>query len=105
MLTAKKKKASCEKFIKNHKVLAQNFAILTKDEKEWVLRYLSSRKGVIPYETIRLYKDLDLAPCKEFFAKTEFYDTLRNESILDKDYKNVKKFSTSWKTFGLEQPL
>ena len=84
-------KASCEKFIRNHKVLTQNFAILTKDEKEWVLRYISSGEGVILYKTIRQYKDLDLAPCKEFFAKTKFYSTLRNGSISDKDYKNVKK--------------
>ena len=42
-------KTSCEKFIKNHKVLGPNFATLTEDEKEWVLGYLFSGKGVIPY--------------------------------------------------------
>ena len=39
-------------------------------------------------------EDLDAAPKDDFFSKTEFYSSLRNEIIDDESYESVKKF---WK--------
>ena len=74
--------------------------MLPDDEKNWVLDYLCEGKGVIPYEKIKTYEDLDAAPEGEFFSKTEFYSTLRNEIIDDQSYENVKRF---WRTLRLEK--
>ena len=50
------------------------------EEKNWVLDYMSDSKGVIWYEKINSFDDLDAVPNQDgFFAKTEFYSTLRNQ--------------------------
>ena len=41
-----------------------------------------------------------MAPEGEFFSKTKFYSTLRNEIIDDQSYENVKIF---WKALRLEK--
>ena len=54
----------------------------------WVINYLSSAKGVIPYESIKKWEDLNKAPGTDFFPKTDFYSTLKNTTISDE--KKVK---------------
>ena len=87
----KKIKESCKYLIKNHKVYRKNFDKLLENEKKWVLEYFCSGKGFIPYEAIRCWEDLDNVPENEFFARTEFYSSLKNETIYTEEYENVKK--------------
>ena len=61
--------------------------------REWILDYLASGKGTIPYQTIT---DLDSLskrpPCdSDFFNKESFYSTLREKNISEEEYQNVKK--------------
>ena len=93
-------KNSCQKFIEKNERYSRVSELLSDAEKNWVLDYLCEGKGVIPYEKIKTYEDLDAAPEGEFFSKTEFYGTLRNEIIDDQSYENVKRF---WKTLRLEK--
>ena len=51
-------------------------------------------RGVTPYEKIKSHEDLDAAPEGDFFTKTEFYNSLKNEIIDAGSYESVKKF---WK--------
>ena len=54
-------KIECEKYLKSHFYFKTDWESLTDNEKNRVLHYLSSRKGVIPYEEIkdhaRLFKN------------------------------------------------
>ena len=63
------------------------------EEREWVLDYLASGKGTIPYQTIT---DLDSLSRKtsdgDFFDKESFYSTLREKNISQEEYENVKNF-------------
>ena len=61
------------------------FNALSEENKNWVLGYLCGWKRVIPYEKIKTFDDLDCIPEGEFFTKTEFYSSLRNEIISDED--------------------
>ena len=49
---------------------------------------------------MKTHEDLDGVSKDQFFRKTEFYSSLRNEIISDDDYENVKKF---WKTMRLKK--
>ena len=74
------------------------FERLTENEKKWVIEYLSVGKGVIPYEKIKSWSDLDSSPEGEFFAKVEFFSSLKNSAISDIEYEDVKEF---WETLSL----
>ena len=60
-------------------------------QEEWVLDYLTSGKGVIPYQIITNLESLKQAPKGNFFEKDDFYSTLKEKNISDKDYQDVKK--------------
>ena len=64
---------------------------MSDEDKNWILDYLCGGKGVLPYEAIISYEDLDRTPGEQFLAKTEFYNSLKNDSISDSDYEAVKK--------------
>ena len=49
-------------------------------------------KGVIPYEKIKSYEDLDSMSEGEFYRITKFYSSLKNEIIKPDEYENAKKF-------------
>ena len=55
--------------------------------------YFSGGKGVIPYEMIKQWGDLNIAPTlnENFFAKTVFYSSLKNSTITDQEYDDVQK--------------
>ena len=80
------------KFIEKTPKYSANFSDLSDENKDWILEYLSGGKGVIPYEKIKSHEDLNCVPEGECFKKSEFYSSLKNETISDEDYENVKKF-------------
>ena len=55
--------------------------------------YLSGGKGVIPYEMIKQWEDLNIAPTlnENFLAKTAFYSSLKNSIITDQEYEHAQK--------------
>ena len=55
-------RTECKKFIQKDENLSQKFNSCTKEDQEWVLDYLSTGKGTIPYEMITRYDSLDISP-------------------------------------------
>ena len=84
-------RTSCLNFIQKYRNYAQSLGNLSDEDKNWVLDDLCRCKGVIPYEAIRSYKDLDRVPGEQFLAKTKFYSSLKNDSISDSNYEAKKK--------------
>ena len=60
-------KVECEKFIKKDPKLDEKFFACNEIDREWILDYLSSGKGVIPYEMIQRPESLDIIPEKDHF--------------------------------------
>ena len=52
---------------------------------------MSSGKGVIPYESIKQWENFKKIPKTDFFEKTNFYSSLKNSTISDQEYEDVKK--------------
>ena len=50
-----------KKLIKNDPELSKNYLSCTEEEQTWVIDYLSTRKGTIPYKIITRYDSLDIA--------------------------------------------
>ena len=99
-LTDKEKGAiyrECEKYLLSDSVLSKRFLFCTKDEKKWVLDYLSSGKGTIPYELITEFDSLNIVPDKEFFLPHHFYSSMKDSTISNEEYEDVKKFYTNLK--------
>ena len=61
------------------------------EEQEWILDYLSSRKGTIPHEMMTRFDSLDIVPEKEFFSIEQFYSRLKGDIIPQQEYESVKK--------------
>ena len=95
-LTNKEKSAiskECEKIIKNDPKLSKKFLSCSEEEQKWVLNYLSRGKGSRPYEMITEYDSLDIVPDDgEFFLPHHFYSSLKDTTMSDEEYENVKKF-------------
>ena len=52
------------------------------EEREWVLDYLGSGKGIIPYQAITNLDSLSTKPSDgDFFDKESFYSTLTEKNI------------------------
>ena len=103
-LTDKEREAiyrECEKFLLSDSVLLKRFRLCTKDEKKWVLDYLSSGKGAIPYELITDFDSLNIVPDKEFFLPHQFYSSMKDSTISEEEYENVKKVYTTLKLRNL----
>ena len=64
---------SCRKFIEKNETYSPVFNSLLKENKNWVLDYFCEGKGVISYEKIKIFDNLDCVSEGEFFTKTEFY--------------------------------
>ena len=79
-------KRTCRHFIANKLML------LTEENKKWVLDYICSGKGTIPYQIVKTLDSLEIKPENgDFFAHKDFYYTLSEKNI-SADYENVKKF-------------
>ena len=86
-------KKECEKFTRNDPSLNLRFNLCTKDEQYWVPNYFSGGKGTIPYEMITSFDSLNITPENDkFFRKYQFNSDLKDDTISDKEYENVKKF-------------
>ena len=57
----------CQKYLIKNDKLSKKFISLNETDQEWVLNYLSSRKGTIPYELISDFDSLSISPDKDFF--------------------------------------
>ena len=66
-----------------------------------MLDYLSSGKGTIPYELITDFDSLNIVPDKEFFLPHQFYSRMKDSTISDEEYENIKKFYSTLKLKNL----
>ena len=71
--------------------LAEKLMFLTDEDEAWVLDYLSSGKGMVPYQMITDFDSLKKVPKEDFFQKNDFYSELKEKDISDEEYQNVKK--------------
>ena len=85
---------TCENYLLNDQKLSTIFLFLTKTEKEWVLDYLSSGKGTIPYELIATFDSLSISPDKEYFEPHQVYSSMKDSIRLTQEYENVKCYTT-----------
>ena len=95
ILTSSEKSAiyeECQKYLLKDTKLSKNFISLSETDKEWVLNYLSSGKGTIPYELISDFDSLNISPQKDFFEIHQFYSNMKDSVVSGEDYENVKKF-------------
>ena len=79
---------NCKRF------LAEKLLFLTEEQENWVLDYLSSGKGMIPYQMITDFNSLQIKPKDGFFEQKDFYSFLKEKDINVEEYENVKKFFT-----------
>ena len=64
----------CKKIILRVESLFKKFNAYIGKDQEWVLNYLSTGKGKIPYKMITRYNSLDISPEKNnFFLPNHFY--------------------------------
>ena len=70
--------------------LAEKLMFLTDDQEAWALDYLSSGKGMIPYQVITDFDSLKKVPKEDFFQKKDFYSELKEKDISDEEHENVK---------------
>ena len=61
--------------------LADKFMFLSEKDEQWILDYLSSGKGTIPYQMITDYDSLKIKPEGEFFKREDFYSSLKEKDI------------------------
>ena len=73
------------------KFLAEKLMFLNDEDEKWVLDYLASGKGMIPYQMIT-FDSLNICPWTDFFKHADFYSSLKENNISEEEYENVKKF-------------
>ena len=76
--------------------LSDKLMFLTEKDEEWVMDYLSSGKGMIPYQMIMDFNSLEIKPEQHdgFLKHSDFYSSLKEKNISDEEYENVKRFFT-----------
>ena len=78
----------------------EKFKKCSAEDQEWVLNYLSTGKGVFPYEMVTRFDSLDIAPENDiFFLLHHFYSTLKDAISSKEDYESVKRL---YRTLKLE---
>ena len=78
----------CQKF------LAERLLFFNEKDEKWILEYLASGKGMIPYQMISDFDSLNITPEKDFFEYDKFYSTLKEKNISQEEYENVNFFFT-----------
>ena len=82
-------KNECKKFIIKDAKLNKKCSV---DSQEWVLNYLSSGEGVIPYEMLNRFDSLDISLEEgKFFLPHHFYSSLKETTITTEDYNSVDR--------------
>ena len=77
--------------------LSKKFNLCTKEDQEWVLAYLSTGKGMIPYEMLTRWNSLDISPEDgNIFLPHHFYLSLKDNVMTTEEYKSVKKNNKQW---------
>ena len=71
--------------------MREKLIFLTENDEKWVLHYLVSGKGTIPYQMITDFDSLKRSS-EEFFSYEDFYSDLKEKNISKEEYENVKKF-------------
>ena len=56
--------------------LAEKSMFLIYEDENWILDYLSSGKGMIPYQMITDFDSLKIEPNEDFFKEEDFYSEL-----------------------------
>ena len=79
---------NCRNFI------ADKLMFLNEENEKWVLDYLCSGKGMIPYQMITDFHSLNLRADGDFFKGESFYSTLKEKNISEEEYEKVKNFFT-----------
>ena len=81
---------------------AEKLLFLNDEDEKWVLDYLASGQGMIPYQMITDFESLNIRLEKKFFKNEDFYSSLKEKNISVEEYENVKKFFMilSLKTLG-----
>ena len=82
----------CDRYLLKNENFSKKFLSLDKKDREWVLEYLSSGKGTIPYELMTDYDSPNISPDKDFFDRHQFYSNMKDSVLSTEDYENVKKF-------------
>ena len=59
------------------RILAHKLMFCNNEQENWVLDYLTSGKGVIPYQMITDLNSLKKVPAGDFFEKQDFYSSLK----------------------------
>ena len=74
--------------------IADKLLFLSEENEKWVLDYLASGKGMIPYQMITDFDSLNIRPDSDekFFEHENFYSTLKEKNIRKEGYDKVKKF-------------
>ena len=81
----------CKKLVKKDENLTRKFNLCSKEGREWMLDYLPTGKGKIPYGMITRYDSLDISPDGgNFFLTHDFYSSLKDEIMTNEEYENVK---------------
>ena len=86
--------------MKNPKT-SKKFSSWNKVDQEWVLTYLSTGKGTIPYQLVTEFDSFSISPGKHIFEGYLFYSKMKDSTISSEDYQNVKKFYTLLKLSDL----
>ena len=96
MINQNKEKIENEskKLIERHDYFGKILKDLLKTDQDWILEYMSSGKGVIPYEMMNSFESLHIVPNGEFFTIEDFYSSLKNSVITEEEHAFVKKFYT-----------
>ena len=80
-----------KRFLQKYQYFKNIFNFLNEEDQNWILNYLPSGKGVVPYEKIKSCKSLNLKLDGESFNMIAFYSSLKNKIITDKECIDVKK--------------
>ena len=82
-------------FILKHGYFCKAYFSLSKTDQEWILEYMCSGKGVIPYEMIKSFDSLNIRPADgEFFSIEGLYSSLKDYIISEEEYASVRNFYT-----------
>ena len=93
----------CKKYLLKDEKLSKNCTALNETDQDWVLNYLSSGKGTVPYDIISDLDSLNISPEKDFFPIHNFYSNTKDSVISGEDYGNVKTFCTLLKMSNLRE--
>ena len=76
------------------RTLQDRLPFVLPEDREWILDYLAKGKGTLPYQKITQLDSLESRPPlgETFFHKDDFYSALREKTVDDQEYEDVKKF-------------